>query len=466
MPQDKKLLNVDDGLNMGRKAYSTMYRKYVNISFGQLSSLLGLDVNYVRAEGCRVWDEDGNEYLDFMGGYGALNVGHNHPAVLEALRKVETVPVILKPMSKFAAVLAYNLAQLAPGDLQNCWFCSSGTEAVEGALKLARLYTGKKDFIYCQGGFHGKTMGALSVTGKKLHQEPFEPLVPGCVEIPFGDIDALEKALKENQAAAFIVEPILGEGGIFLPPPGYLKEAKRLCSAYNTLFILDEIQTGLGRTGTFFACEQEDVVPDVLVMAKSLSGGVCPIGAYITTPNIMKKAHGGGNLNRGLMLTSTYGENAHSAAAGIAAVNVIVEEGLAQQAREKGEYFMNKLQALKEKYDIIKEVRGRGLLIGMEFADTGGLLDSLTVGMVNKLSREFLSSMLGAELLKSYRVLVLFTTNNPNVIRLEPPLTVSYEQIDYVVESFDKLFGKHRSFMNFALKSGKIAVSSLFRKYI
>ncbi len=464
MSQHKKLLTIDDGLQMGRKEFSSMYRKYVNISFGQLSALLGLDLNYVKAEGCRVWDENGNEYLDFMGAYGALNVGHNHPAVLEALRKVESAPVLLKPLSKFAAVLAYNLAQLAPGDLQNCWFCSSGSEAVEGALKLARLYTGKRDFIYCQGGFHGKTMGALAVTGKKMYQEPFEPLVPGCIPVPFGDLKALEKALAENEPAAFIVEPILGEGGIYLPPPGYLKEARRLCSASNALFILDEIQTGLGRTGTFFACEQEDVVPDILVMAKSLSGGVVPIGGYITTPGIMKKAHGGGNLNRGLMLTSTYGENTHSAAAAIAAVNIIVNEGLADQAREKGNYFMERLRKLQEKHSIIKEVRGRGLLIGLEFADTGGLLDSLTAGMVNKLSREFLSSMLGAEMLKTYRVLVLFTTNNPNVIRLEPPLTVSYEQIDYVVDCFDQLFKKQKSFMNFALKSGQIAVSSLFRK--
>ncbi len=464
MSQHKKLLTIDDGLQMGRKEFSSMYRKYVNISFGQLSALLGLDLNYVKAEGCRVWDEHGNEYLDFMGGYGALNVGHNHPAVLEALRKVESAPVILKPLSKFAAVLGYNLAQLAPGDLESCWFCSSGSEAVEGALKLARLYTGKRDFIYCEGGFHGKTMGALAVTGKKIYQEPFEPLVPGCIPVPFGDLEALEKALAENEPAAFIVEPILGEGGIYLPPPGYLKEAKRLCSAYNALFILDEIQTGLGRTGTFFACEQEDIVPDILVMAKSLSGGIVPIGGYITTPGIMKKAHGGGNLNRGLMLTSTYGENAHSAAAAIAAVNVIVNEGLADQAREKGNYFMERLRKLQEKHSIIKEVRGRGLLIGLEFADPGGLLDSLTAGMVNKLSREFLSSMLGAEMLKSYRVLVLFTTNNPNVIRLEPPLAVSYEQIDYVVDCFDQLFKKQKSFMNFALKSGQIAVSSLFRK--
>ncbi len=464
MSKEQKLLTIDDGLKMRRKEFSDMYKKYVNISFGQLSALLGLDINYVRAEDCRVWDEDGNEYLDFMGGYGSLNVGHNHPEVLAALRKVETVPVILKPLSKFAAVLAYNLAQLAPGELQNCWFCSSGTEAVEGALKLARLYTGKADFIYCQGGFHGKTMGALSVTGKKLHQEPFEPLVPGCIEVPFGDLEALEKALAENEPAAFIVEPILGEGGIYLPPPGYLQEAKRLCSAYNALFILDEIQTGLGRTGTFFACEQENVVPDVLVMAKSLSGGVAPIGGYITTHEIMKKAHGGGNLNRGLMLTSTYGDNAHSAAAGIAAVNIIVNEGLSLQAREKGEYFFNRLQALKEKHEIIKEVRGRGLLIGLELSDTGGLLDSFTAGMVNKLSREFLSSMLGAELLKTYKILVLFTTNNPNVIRLEPPLTVTYEQIDYVVDSFDQLFKRQKSFMNFALQSGKIAMSSFFRR--
>lgn len=464
MGSGKKLLTVDDALKLNRREVKEIYKNYVNPSWASLQALLDMDINFVRAENCVVWDEEGNKYLDFVGGFGSLNLGHNHPKVLEALRKIEKAPVMLQTaLSKFAAVLAHNLAQVTPGELKNCWFCSSGTEAVEGALKLARIYTGRKNIIYCHGGFHGKTMGSLSVTGRRKYQEPFEPLVPGCIPVPFGDVEALEKAFQEHDPAAFIVEPIQGEGGIILPPEGYLKEVRRLCSSYNVLLILDEIQTGLGRTGSMFACEQEGIVPDVLVLAKSLGGGVVPIGGYITTAAIMKKAYGGG-IERGLMLTSTFGGNTHSAAAAIAAVNSIVEEDLPRQAAEKGKYFLEKLRALKERFNIIKEVRGRGLLIGMEFADTGGFLDFLTAGMVNKLSYEYLSSLVAAEMLKQHKVMVVFTLNNPNVIRLEPPLTVSYEQIDYVVEAFEKFFNRYKGFLTIALKSGKNAISSFFRK--
>ncbi len=464
MSENYDLLSVDDVFQLKRKEVLELYKKYVHQGRASSQSLLNLDTNFVKAEGCMVWDEDGHEYLDFVGGYGSLNLGHNHPAVLKALHKVEDAPVMLQSaLSKFAAVLAHNLAQITPGDLHNCWFCSTGTEAVEGALKLARLYTGKKDIIYCLGGFHGKTMGSLSVTGKKNYQEPFEPLVPGCIPIPYGDLDALEGALQKYEAAAFIVEPILGEGGIILPPEGYLTEVRRLCSMYDTLFILDEIQTGLGRTGTLFACEHEGVVPDVMVLSKSLGGGLVPIGAYITTAPIMKNAYGS-SVEKILMLTSTFGGNTRSAAAAIAAVETIVKENLHQQAAEKGSYFLNKLQGLQEKYDIIKEVRGRGLLIGLELSQESGLLDFLSAGSLKKLSSEYLSSMVGAELQNKYGIITLFTTNNPNVLRLEPPLTVSYKQLDRAVDAFDELFSKHKSFIKIALKSSGSAVSSFFRK--
>ena len=458
------LFSVDDALKMNRKEILETYKNYIHQGRGSLSALIGIDTNFVKAEGSKVWDEDGKEYLDFVGGYGSLNLGHNHPAVLEALHKVEGAPVMLQSaLGKFAAVLAHNLARITPGELQNSWFCSTGTEAVEGALKLARMYTGKKKFIYCTGGFHGKTMGALSVTGKKRYQEPFEPLVPGCIPIPFGDASALEKALQEHDAAAFIVEPIQGEAGVILPPEGYFKEVRRLCSENNTLFVLDEIQTGFGRTGTLFACEYEAVVPDVLVLAKSLGGGIVPIGAYITTASIMKQAYGS-SIDKSTMLTSTFGGNNYCAAAAIAAVETVVRENLSEQGAEKGAYFLNKLHGLQEKYRIVKEVRGRGLLIGMELAEGGGMLDFLSAGSMKKLSSEFLSSMIGGELQTNYGVLTLFTLNNPNVLRLEPPLNVSYEQLDYCVDAFDKLFSKHKSFLKIALQSGKGVISSIFRK--
>ena len=459
-----KLLSIDDAMNLDRKKVLETYRTYVNPSLANLMALLDMDVHFVKAQGANVWDEDGNKYLDFVGGFGSLNLGHNHPAVLEALQKVATVPVMLQSaLSKFAAVLGHNLVQIAPLGLQNCWFCSSGTEAVEGSLKLARIYSGKDNIIYTLGGFHGKTMGSLSVTGRKKYQEPFEPLIPGCIHIPYGDSAALEYALRENNAAAFIVEPVQGEGGIIPPPPGYLREVRELCSKYNTLLILDEIQTGLGRTGKMFACQHEDIVPDVLVLSKSLGGGVVPIGCYMTTAPIMKKAYGGG-MDKGLMLTSTFGGNAHCAAAAIAALEITVKENLPQKAEEKGKYFLNKLEELKSKHEIIKDVRGQGLLIGLEVVANKSLFDSLSAGLTGNTTSEFLSSMIAAELLKEHKVMVIFTLNNPNVIRLEPPLNVSTEDIDYVVDALDKLFSRHKSFLKIALKSGKNVISSMFKK--
>ncbi|MBC7325332.1 MAG: aspartate aminotransferase family protein, partial [Moorella sp. (in: Bacteria)] len=231
--------------------------------------------------------------------------------------------LIQSSLGVLAAALAHNLAKITPGDLQRSFFCNSGCEAVEGALKLARAATGRKEIIYCHNSFHGKSFGALSVTGREKYQKPFEPLLPGCAAVPFGDAEALAYELKKERAAAFIVEPIQGEGGINVPPPGYLAQARRLCSQHGTLLIIDEIQTGFGRTGAMFACEEEGAVPDILCLAKSLGGGIMPVGAYITTDEIWKKAYG--SMEKALLHTSTFGGNNWAAAAALAALQVIHE---------------------------------------------------------------------------------------------------------------------------------------------
>jgi len=355
-------------------------------------------------------------------------------------------------VQQLPAALAANLARLAPGDLCRVFFCNSGAEAVEGALKLARAATGRTRFIYCENSFHGKTFGALSVTGRSKYQKPFTPLLPDCVAVPFGDPEALEKELATEKAAAFIVEPIQGEAGIILPPPGYLSEARRLCTKYGTLLIADEVQTGLGRTGAVFACETEDIVPDVLCLAKSLGGGVVPAGAYITTDQLWKKAYG--TLDKALLHTSTFGGywgNGLACAVGIAVLEVLVEEDLPGQAREKGAYLLQALQALKDKYPLVKDVRGRGLLIGLELADAGGgLLKKLSFGALDKLAEEYLGTMVAMEMVIKHRVATIYTLNNPNVIRLEPPLVVSREQIDYAVRALESVLSRHKSFLGVA----------------
>ncbi|MGB9793401.1 MAG: aspartate aminotransferase family protein, partial [Thermacetogeniaceae bacterium] len=331
------LIDLEDAINLSKREVRSLYKSYVNPGYVTLLGMLDFDKKFVRAEGVSVWDEDGIEYLDFLGGFGALNFGHNHPYINAALERVAHLPNLLQvTLNPLAAALGHNLAKITPGNLTHTFFCNSGAEAVEGALKLARAASKKQKIIYCERSFHGKTMGALSVTGKDKYQAPFRPLIPNCESVPYGDLEALEMKLREGDAAAFILEPIQGEGGVNVPPAGYLREVRRLCKKYDTYLIVDEIQTGFGRTGYIFACNQEDVVPDIMCIGKSLGGGVMPLAAFTTTEQIWDKAFGG--FERCQIHTSTFGGNTRAMAAGIAAIKVLIEEDLASQAREKGEY--------------------------------------------------------------------------------------------------------------------------------
>ncbi|MCR4419769.1 MAG: aspartate aminotransferase family protein [Clostridia bacterium] len=458
------MFTLDEALEFDRATVGKLYKEYVNPGLAAVLGLLDFDKRFVRAEGPCLWDAEGNRYLDCLGAYGALNLGHNPPQVLAALEKVKQRPNLLQAsLNPLAAALAHNLAEVAPGNLRHCFFCNSGAEAVEGALKLARAATGRTGLIYCEGSFHGKTLGALSVTGRDKYQRPFEPLVPDCRCIPYGDAAALEQALKERPAAAFIVEPIQGEGGIVVPPPGYLTRARELTSRHGVLLIVDEIQTGLGRTGNLFACQHEQVAPDILCLAKSLGGGIMPVGAFITTPELWQRAYGG--MDKCLLHTSTFGGNTWAMAAGLAALKTLVEENLAEEARKKGEFLRQRLAERVETHPLVKAVRGRGLMIGIEFVGKEqGLLDRLTGGMTARLREEYTASLVAGLLLNEYHILTAYTLNNPNVIRLEPPLTITYEDLDRVVGALEAILGEHGSFGSLALASSRTLLKSLFRK--
>jgi putrescine aminotransferase len=366
------------------------------------------------AEGVYVWDTEGKRYLDFLGLYGTLSLGHRHPRVVEAVkRQLDRMPMSVRVLvSEPTARLAARLAELTPGSLSASFFGNSGAEAVEAALKFARFFTGKPGLITTENGYHGKTLGALSVTPKEAYQRLARPLVPGVKVIPFGDAQALERAIDEK-TAAFIVEPIQGEGGIRIPPEGYLKEVRRITQERGVLLILDEVQTGLGRTGKLWAAEWEGIAPDLLTSAKALGGGVMPISATVARPEIFEILR-----KEPLIHSSTFGGNPLAAAAALAALEVILEEGLPQRAHELGTRFLSELQKLAEAHpSLLQEVRGRGLMIGLEFtdADIGGLVV--------------------AEL-ASRGVLTAFGLNNPKVVRLEPPLIV--EEI-HLQEALDAL---------------------------
>lgn len=459
-----KLLTLDDILKLNRKDIRSLYGEYSNSGLVKLLSLLDFDKAFVKAQGQYVWDDEGNRYIDFLGGYGALNLGHNHPEVIKAIDAIKDKPSILQAsLNRLAAGLAHNLAQISPKGLKHVFFSNSGAEAVEAALKLARISTGRRFFVYCSNSFHGKTFGALSVTGREKYRKPFEPLLQDVREIPYGDVSALEVALKQRDVAGFIVEPIQGEGGIIVPPDGYLKSVRELCSKYGTLFIVDEIQTGFGRTGTMFACQREGVIPDIMCLAKSLGGGIMPIGATIATEDVWEKGYGG--MEKCLLHTSTFGGNSWAMAAGIAAIDVIVRDNLPEEAKRKGEYLLDRLNALKEKHKLIKDVRGRGLMVGLEFNQPeGGILNKITGGSVSKISGEYLGSLVAGELLNRYKIITAYTLNNPNVIRLEPPLIVAKEDIDTIVDALDDLFTSHPTFTKIALASTKTILGSIFKR--
>ncbi|RJQ52007.1 MAG: aspartate aminotransferase family protein [Actinobacteria bacterium] len=450
-----ELLTVDDALGASLPTVRE-WHEHVNPALKRLLGLVGFDRIWVKAEGTRVWDADGNEVLDFYGGYGSLNVGHNHPRVVEAVNKVAEKPNMLgATVSPFTGALGVNLARLAPGDLSNSFFCNSGAEAVEGALKLACAATGcNRAIVSTENAFHGKTCGALSVSGKDSYKESF-PLVEEIDFVAYGDAPALEARLASAPAAAFIVEPIQGEAGVIVPPEGYLTDVRELCSKHGVLLILDEIQTGIGRTGKMFACEHEGVVPDVMTLAKSFGGGIAPIGAFTTTRKIWDRAFGG--LNKAAIHTSTFGGNTRAAAAAIAALNVTVDERLPERAAETGAYVLDRLAELQAEHKMIKEVRGRGLMIGVEF------YSPKAPKFVESLSQQYLASLVAAQMLAEHRILTAYTFNNPNVIRFAPPLAVTKEECDRAVEALDAVCAKNKGFLGTGVRAGKSVAKRLLK---
>ncbi len=398
-------------------------RDYCNPSLARLLKFTGYDTVELEAQGAVIKDVYGREYIDCAGGYAVFNIGHRHPKVIRAVKEqLDRMPLSSKVfLSKPMVDLAELLAKIAPGNLKYSFFCNSGAEAVEGAIKLARLATKKTRIISTIGAFHGKTFGALSATGREIYKAPFRPLVGDFTHVTFGDPEAIEEAIDEGTAAV-ILEPIQGEAGIVIPPPDFLVEVRRICTEKKVLLIIDEIQTGLGRTGRMFAVEHYGVEPDIMTLAKGLSGGVVPIGAFMGIPEVWEALS-----PNPLIITSTFGGNPLACAAAKAAIEVVLEEGLCEKAAYLGDYLLNSLRDLQVGHaNIISDVRGKGLMIGLELA------------------REGLGGIIIPEMLKE-GLTAVYTLNNPRVIRFEPPLVITKSQIDKVVEGVERAVGKAQS---------------------
>jgi acetylornithine/LysW-gamma-L-lysine aminotransferase len=355
----------------------------------------------VRGKGAHLWDADGKEYIDCVGGHGVANVGHCHPRVVAAIRE-QAERLITCPESFYndrRAELQAELVRIVPPGLERVFLCNSGTEAVEGAIKLARLVTGRAGILAAKNGFHGRTMGALSATWKKEYREPFEPLLSGFAHVPYNDLAAMEEALDED-VAAVILEVVQGEGGVIVGDGDYLRGVQRLCQERGALFIVDEVQTGFGRTGRMFACEHHGLEPDVLCLAKAIAGGI-PMGAVLLGPRVGElpgRVHG-----------ATFGGNPLACAAALAAIRVIEDESLPQRAAELGTYFLSRLRDVDS--PLIREVRGLGLMVAIE---------------LKRRAQPYLAALM------ERRVLAL--SAGPIVMRFLPPLVISAEDVDAVVE--------------------------------
>ncbi|OEJ28004.1 ornithine aminotransferase [Streptomyces agglomeratus] len=439
------------------------FRDHINPPMARLFAAHGMDRVFTRAEGCELITADGAAYLDFVAGYGALNLGHNHPHVVAGLRDFlgRGAPTFAQYISMpvQAAELAERLSALAPGAPERVFFSNSGTEAVEAALKLARAATGRTRLVHADNSYHGKTMGALSVTGRDTHRAPFAPLLSDCVGVPYGDAEALAAVI--DGAAAFIVEPVQGEGGVVLPPPGYLLEAQRLCRRAGAVFVLDEIQTGLGRTGAMFAAEHDGLRPDVLCLAKSLSGGLVPIAATLVGAGLWDDAYG--SSDRALLHSSTFGGGNLAAAAGLATLDVLEAEKLPGRAADMGAYLRTALREVCAPYGFVRDVRGIGLMNALEFnGDFSGAAGAMADEVLTRLPGDLhslvdwlpddvraavaragdaLEASLGdlmclrfaGRLARDHRILTFLTANRNRVLRLQPPLVLTTEQADRFV---------------------------------
>src|ERR1700735_4455439 len=411
-----------------------LHSRYLNPQLPRTLRTIGFDRDYVRGEGAYLYDAEGHDYADFLSGFGVFAAGRSHPVIKKAL--ADALELDFAAWTQFdcqpiMGLLAQKLLAKAPG-LERVFFCNSGTEAVESALKFARHSTGKGRIVYARHGFHGLTAGSLSVNGAEEFKAGFGPLLPG-TEIPLGDLGALEAELRKGEVAARIVEAVQGHG-VMMTPPGFLPAAKALLRKHGALLICDEVQVGLGRTGRFFSYEYDDGQPDIVTVAKALSGGYVPVGAMLTTDKIFSSVYS--SMDKLMVPSTTFKGGPLAMAAGLAALAVIDDEGLVENAARRGEELMRSFRELQAKHDLIKEVRGKGLIIGLEFGRPSGLKARTNWAMLQKARVGLFAQMVVVALFQRHRILTHVPAHNKEVIKLLPPLMISDTEVKLFTEAF------------------------------
>ncbi len=411
-----------------------LHSRYLNHQLPRMLHAIGFDKIYTGASGAYLYDDQGNEYLDMLAGFGVFALGRHHPVVRRAMHDV--LDAGLADLTQFdapplAGVLAERLLAKTP-HLDRVYFGNSGTEAVEAALKFARYATGRRRIIYCDHAFHGLTTGSLSVNGAEEFRKGFNPLLPDTA-VPFGDLDALERELRKGDVAGFLIEPIQGKG-VAVAPPGFLVAAQELVHRHKAMLIADEVQTGIGRTGDFFAYQHDGARPDIVAAAKALSGGYVPVGATMTRSDVFEKVYS--SIDRVLVHDSTFGSNAQAMAAGLATLYVFEQEDVVANAGRVGEQLQSRLAVLADKYEMVSDVRGRGLMVGIEFdRPSSWKLRPAWMALQSARKGLFAQTVVHA-LFHKHRILTQVSGDHLEVIKLIPPLTIGEREVDRFVDAF------------------------------
>jgi ornithine--oxo-acid transaminase len=449
----------------GTEAFA-LHERYLNPQMPRVLRTIGFDADYVRAEGAYLYDRDGRRYLDFLSGFGVFALGRCHPAIEQALRDAMDLALpnlVQMECAPLSGLLAEALVARMPNDAYRCFFTNSGAESVETVIKYARCATGRSRIIFADHAFHGLTVGALSLNGAREFRDRFGNLLPGCQSVPFGDLDKLQRELAAGDVAAFVVEPVQGKG-VFVAPEGYLRAAGELCRRYGALLAIDEVQTGLGRTGTFFAFEQWEVEPDVVTVAKALSGGYVPVGAVIARSEVVERVFD--KLDRAVVHSSTFGQNVLAMTAGLATLHTLEAESIVENASTIGAHLMSGLEGVAKRHELVREVRGRGLMIGIEFSRPRSMRLRAQWTLLESLRTGLFTQMVIVPLFRDHGILTQVAGDHQNVLKILPPLITTEAQADEFVDAIDDvlndlersvglLLGVGRSLALPALRAGR-----------
>ncbi len=415
-----------------------LHDRHVNRTLVKVLRTIGFDKVYARAQGAYLYDRDGKDYLDGLGGYGAVNIGRNHPAIkktLSDLMAMDMPNMVQMDCSLLSGLLAEALIKRSPPHLNAAFLCNSGTEAVEAAIKFARCATGREKMLFCSRAFHGLTTGALALNGSPMFRESFGSLLPGN-DITLDDFEALERELATGEYAAFFIECVQGKGVHYPKSDMFWPKAQELCRKYGTLLVADEVQTGLGRTGRFYAFEHWALEPDIVTLAKSLSGGLIPCGAMLTRREIYDKTFS--RLDRCVVHSTTFGRNNMAMAAGLATLQVMDEERVVENADRMGKALLEGLRGLSSRHEFIKEVRGKGLMIAIEFAEPRSLRLRAAWKIIQAADKGLFAQMVVIPMLKNHRILTQVAGHHMDVIKMTPPLIIGQTEVDRIVRAFDE----------------------------